>query len=55
MTAADRLVCAIWTEHFIVALSFAQDEGPVMITEAEEVTDQLRTQAHSHSTGLSWL
>lgn len=35
-------------------LALAQDEGPVMITEAEEVTDQLRTQAHSHSIMLLW-
>ena len=28
-------------------LALAQDEGPVMITEAEEVTDQLRTQART--------
>lgn len=39
----------------MVALDLAQDEGPMMITEAEEVTDQLRTQAHSHSIWLSCL
>ena len=36
-----------------VAPGLVQDEGPVMITETEEVTDQLRTQARFPSICLS--
>ncbi len=37
-----------WAERAVVAAP--QDEGPVMVTEAEEVTDQLRTQARAAHT-----